>query len=93
MENKKSIIIRPYYTEASLKLAEKFNRYTFLVDKNANKIEIKKAIEERFKVDVVKVNTIRVKGKKRRVRGFEGKRPDYKKALVTVKEGQKIEFI
>ncbi|MCX7919471.1 MAG: 50S ribosomal protein L23 [bacterium] len=87
------IIIQPYQTEATTRLAESKNQYTFLVATTANKIEIKKAIEKQFKVNVVAVNTVKVKGKWRRVRGRLGKRPDYKKAIVTVKQGEKIEFI
>ncbi len=57
----KDIIIRPYQTEKSLELTEKFNQYTFIVNRNANKIQVRKAIEEAFKVKVVRVNTILVK--------------------------------
>jgi large subunit ribosomal protein L23 len=89
----KDIIIRPYQTEKSLELTEKFNQYTFIVNRNANKIQVRKAIEEAFKVKVVRVNTILVKGKPRRVRGRIGKTQDYKKAFVTLKKGEKIEFV
>ncbi len=89
----KDIIIRPYQTEKSLELTEKFNQYTFIVNRNANKIQVRKAIEEAFKVKVVRVNTILVKGKPRRVRGRVGKTQDYKKAFVTLKKGEKIEFV
>ena len=65
----KEIIIRPYQTESSTQLAEKTNQYTFIVSLAANKIEIKKAVEKQFKVKVVAINTIVVKGKWRRVRG------------------------
>ena len=64
------------------------NKYLFSVDLGANKIEIKKAIEEIYDVKVSKVNTLRVPGKKRRVRYKEGKTPDWKKAIVTLKEGK-----
>ena len=87
------IIVRPYQTEASTQLAEKSNQYTFIVSLTANKIEIKKAVEKQFKVKVVAVNTITVKGKWRRVRGKLGKKTDIKKAIITVKSGDKIEFI
>jgi large subunit ribosomal protein L23 len=89
----KEIIIRPYQTEASTRIADKSNQYTFIVSPKANKIEIKKAIEKQFKVKVVAVNTIMVKGKWRRVRGKLGKKVDIKKAIITVKPGDKIEFI
>ena len=87
------IIIKPHQTEASLSLAEKNNQYVFIVHPLANKIEIRKAVEEMFKVSVLRVNTLNVKGKSRRVRGRIGKDPSYKKAIVTVKKGEKIEFI
>jgi large subunit ribosomal protein L23 len=87
------IIIRPYQTERSLELKEKNNQYTFIVNPKANKIEITKAIESAFKVNVLKVNTVVVKGKTRRVRGRVGKDPNYKKAIVTLKKGDKIEFV
>ena len=86
------IIIRPYQTESSTRLADTKNQYTFIVATTANKLAIKKAVEKQFKVTVVAVNTVKVKGKWRRVRGRLGKKPDYKKAIVTVKTGDKIEF-
>jgi large subunit ribosomal protein L23 len=89
----KEIIVRPYQTESSAQLAEKRNQYTFIVSLAANKIEIKKAIEKQFKVKVIAINTIVVKGKWRRVRGKLGQKVDVKKAIVTVKSGDKIEFI
>ena len=87
------VIIKPYQTEATLGLTEKKNQYTFIVRNKANKIEIRKAVEAMFKVNVLKVNTINVKGKVRRIRGRIGKEADYKKAIVIVKKGEKIEFI
>lgn len=89
----REIIIRPYQTEATTTLADKKNQYTFIVTPHANKIEIKKAIEKQFKVKVTAVNTVTVKGKWRRVRGKLGKKSDIKKAIVTVKPGDKIEYI
>ena len=67
------------------------NKYVFLVDMTANKIEIKKAVEEIYKVKVNDVNTLMIRGKKRRLRYKEGMTPDRKKAVVTLKEGQKID--
>jgi len=64
------------------------NKYLFSVDLKANKIEIKKAVEEIYGVKVAKLNTLKVPGKKRRVRYKEGKTPDWKKAIVTLKEGK-----
>ena len=69
------------------------NRYGFIVAKNASKGEIKTAVEKIFNVTVVKINTISVTGKTHRMGRFEGKRPDYKKAFVTLKEGDKIEVV
>jgi len=65
-------------------------KYVFKVDKNANKPEIKKAVEELFGVKVEKVNIINVKGKTKVFRGIKGKRPSYKKAIVTLKEGYSL---
>lgn len=67
------------------------NKYLFWVDLKANKIEIRKAIESIYKVKVAKVNTMMVRGKKKRVRYKEGKTSDWKKAIVTLNPGEKIE--
>ena len=67
------------------------NKYLFWVDKRANKIQIKKAVEEIYKVKVASVNTTMQRGKLRRVRYVQGKSADWKKAVVTLKEGSKIE--
>jgi len=72
-------------------IAEPLGKYLFLVDKTSNKIEIKKAVEFIYKVKVNTVNTMISRGKMRRVRYQVGKSPDSKKAVVTLKEGQKIE--
>lgn len=90
MKSPRDIVIKPVVTEKSYSLAGQ-NKYTFVVDPKANKVEIKKAIEDLFKVKVLKVNTLNVKGKPRRVRGRAGFRPDYKKAVVTLRPGDKIE--
>jgi len=86
------ILIRPLVTEKSVNLAQKENKYSFYVDKRANKIEIKKAVEELFKVKVLDVNTAIVKGKKKRVGRFTGLTPERKKAIVTLRPGDKIEI-
>lgn len=87
-----NIIKRPIITEKSMdQIANK--KYTFEVDINANKTQIKKAIEEIFNVKVQKVNTMRVKGKVKRLGRYEGKRADWKKAIVTLTPDSKaIEF-
>ena len=88
----RDIIIAPVVTEKSVTLmADK--KYTFKVDKNANKIQIANAVEEIFGVKVAKVNTISMKGAKRRMGRFEGYRSDWKKAIVTLTADSKtIEF-
>ena len=80
-------------TEKGTKQSSSFNRYTVIADKRANKIQIRKAVEELFKVKVLRVNTMNVRGKLRRQRtAAEGWTPSWKKALVTLKEGDKIEL-
>lgn len=85
-----SLILKPLLTERSAWLKDVRNQYTFAVTLDANKGEIKRAIEAMFKVKVEKVRTMTVPGKSRRMGRFEGKRADTKKAIVTLKEGQKI---
>ena len=68
------------------------NKYIFWVAKDANKIEIKKAVRDIYKVTPTKVNVISVKGKKKRLRSHEGRTSDWKKALVTLKSGDKIDI-
>jgi len=85
------IIKAPIITEQSMKLIDAENKYTFKVDKKANKIEIKNAIEKIFKVHVIKVNTINVLPKAKKVGKYEGFKPAYKKAIVLLPEGQKID--
>jgi len=78
-------------TEKGTKQAEKFNQYTIVADPRANKTQIRQAVQELFKVKVVKVNTLNVRGKFRRQRTAQaGKAPNWKKAIVTLKEGDKI---
>ena len=78
-------------TEKGTRQGEKYNQYTVVADRRANKYEIKKAVEELFKVKVAKVNTLNVRGKARRQRTHQaGRDPDWKKAIVTLKEGDKI---
>ena len=84
------IIKRPIITEQSMADTE-MKRYTFEVAKNANKIEIAKAVEEIFGVKVVRVNTLTVKPKTKRVRYVAGKTRSWKKAIVTLAEGDTIE--
>ena len=86
------IIIKPIITEKAMS-GMAMKKYTFKVAKNANKIEIAKAIEEIFKVTVSKVNTVSVRGRLRRQGKYQGYTQSWKKAIVTLKEGSKgIEF-
>ena len=88
---KSDIIYSPVITEKSM--AERQNGvYTFKVAKDATKTEIKKAIEDAFKVSVEKVNTLNTKAKRRRVGRYVGKTKTYKKAIVTLSEGSSIEL-
>ncbi len=86
-------IVAPHITEKATLLGEKENQYIFKVVKDANKTEIKKAIEELYKVKVEKVRIIKVPKKKRKRGRTEGWRKGYKKAIVKIKEGQKIEIL
>lgn len=85
-------IRKPRLTEKTVQQKEACNQVTFLVDPGANKTEIKKAVEALFKVKVEGVNTINVLGKIKRMGRFSGKRRDFKKAIVTLKAGDKIEY-
>ncbi len=91
MVNPRDIVKKPVVTEKSMSLLEE-NKYTFIVDPRANKIEIRKAVEELFNVKVDKVRTMRVKGKLKRVRNRWGRTPEVKKAIVTLKAGNKIQL-
>lgn len=86
------IIIRPIITEKTMKIMAE-SKYTFVVHKNCNKIQIKNAVEQIFGVDVEKVFTMNYMGKKKRVKIYQGKRADFKKAVVKLKKDSKsIEF-
>ncbi|MEG0376829.1 MAG: 50S ribosomal protein L23 [Raoultibacter sp.] len=91
MKDPREIIIRPIITEHSYDMMAA-NTYTFEVSKEANKVEISQAIEAIFDVKVVKVNTLNVKAKPKRVRYQLGKTRTWKKAMVTIKEGETIEL-
>lgn len=85
------IILAPVITEKATLLSE-HNQVAFRVAMTATKPQIRKAIEELFKVKVTGVNTLKVKGKTKRFRGRMGRRSDYKKAIVTLAEGQSIDY-
>ena len=85
------ILIKPIVTEKMTVQGEKLNRYAFEVDREANKIEIKAAVEALFKVKVTKVNTLISKGKTKVFKGTKAFRSDTKKAIVTLEDGQTID--
>ena len=84
-------IISPNVTEKATSLSE-YNKIVFKVNKGANKNSIKKSIEKIFKVKVVKINTINLKGKTKMVKNKKAYKPSYKKAIVTLKKGQSIDL-
>ena len=92
MRNSYEVLIGPMLTEKGTLMKETDNKVLFRVAKHANKIEIKKAVEEIFKVKVDCVRTINCRGKKKRMGKFEGKRPDWKKAIVKLMPGERIVF-
>lgn len=87
----RDVIIRPVVTEKSTRLMEE-NQYTFEVALSASKTQIRDAIEKIFKVKVTDVSTMRLEGKLKRQGRFEGRRPERKKAVVTLAEGDRIEI-
>ncbi len=91
MKSPRDVIIRPVVSEKSYAGLEQ-NRYTFLVNKGANKTEIKEAVQTIWNVQVTSVNTQNRKGKVKRRRYVKGKRPDQKRAIVTLAEGDAIEI-
>ena len=91
MKDPREVIIRPVITEHSYDMMEK-NTYTFEVAKDSNKIEIAQAITAIFNVKVTKVNTLNVKPKPKQRRGIQGKTRTWKKAMVTLAPGDKIEI-
>jgi large subunit ribosomal protein L23 len=92
MINSRKIIRKPLVSEKSTNMRLNENKYVFRVDKNANKVEIKRAIEELFKVKVEDVTTMIRYGKPKRLGRYEGRRPDWKKAIVKLKKGETIGF-
>ena len=91
MKHYSDIIIAPVITEKSMANRQN-NVYTFKVSKDATKTDIKKAIEEAFKVSVKSVNTLNTKSKRRRVGRYSGRTKTYKKAIVTLESGSSIEI-
>jgi large subunit ribosomal protein L23 len=86
------VLKRPVLTEKSNYQADALHRYTFEVDRRANKHQVREAVEHIFDVTVVDVNMMTVRGKQRRLGRYSGRTPDWKKAIVTVAPGQSIRF-
>jgi large subunit ribosomal protein L23 len=91
-----SVILKPIITEKMTQMGEKLHRYGFMVDKNANKLQIKKAIKDVYGVEVAEVNTMNFQGKKKTKyskSGFiSGRSSAYKKAIITLAKGETIDF-
>lgn len=92
MPNLHDVIVRPVVTEKSHQLLDRLSAYTFVVAKDANKIEIARAVEKQFNVKVKDVRTMRYAGKQKRVGARTGRKPSWKKAVVTLVEGDAIEL-
>lgn len=86
------VLIQPLLTEKITSLREETNTVGFMVHPQANRIQIKQAVETLLKVKVERVNVLNVRGKVKRLGRFSGKRPDWKKAFVTLKKGEKLEL-
>ncbi len=91
MKDIHDVIVRPVISEKSYEMIDE-NKYTFIVDRNANKTHIKQAVEKIFDVKVLSVNTMNRRGKVKRRGLIVGKRPDTKRAIVTVAQGDRIEL-
>jgi large subunit ribosomal protein L23 len=92
MKDLYQVIKKPLITEKANILKEKENKIAFVVDRGANKAEIKEAVERLLKVKVRKIHVSNMKGKPRRLGRTIGKRPDWKKAVVTLRPGDRIDF-
>lgn len=93
MKNHQQILRRPVITERANTLQETQRKYVFEVRGDANKIDIRRAVESIFHVDVTAVNTVAVHGKVKRMGRFAGRRSDWKKAVVTLADGHSIDFL
>ena len=93
---KKTVLIKPLITEKSEGLTDNLGQYSFIVDKNANKVEIRKAVERMYSVNVASVNTAIMPGKSKsrntRSGVIKGRVSSYKKAMITLAEGEEIDF-
>lgn len=86
------VLVQPLLTEKITAMRESANKVGFLVNRDANRIEVKRAVEAALNVKVAKVNILNIMGKTKRLGRFSGKRSDWKKAIVTLKEGEKLEL-
>ena len=91
MNNLYNTVIAPIITEKATKISEK-NQYVFKVKIDSNKKEIKKAIEQLFKVKIKKIKTIKIKGKNKIFKGTKGRRSDYKKAIICLNKGENLDY-
>jgi len=92
MRNINEVIVRPLVTEKSHDMLDRLGAYTFVVAKEANKIEIAQAVEKQFNVKVSDVRTMRYAGKAKRMGKYAGRKASWKKAVVTLAEGDSIEL-
>jgi large subunit ribosomal protein L23 len=92
MKEMHQIIKRPLITEKSTRMKETENQIAFVVDPRANKVQIRQAVEKLFRVKVKAVRTMNLAGKRKRMGRFWGWKSDWKKAIVTLREGDRIEF-
>jgi large subunit ribosomal protein L23 len=92
MRDPRKIIQMPLVSEKSTNLRAQENKYVFRVNRGANKLQIRRAVEELFKVKVEEVTTMMMHGRPKRLGRFEGSRPDWKKAIVKLKKGEVIEL-
>jgi large subunit ribosomal protein L23 len=90
--NQRDILLRPVISEKSYGLQDEFNKYTFIVAPHANKTQVRQAVEAIFNVKVTGVNTLNRPGKRRRTRAGWGKRPDTKRAIVSLAAGERIDI-
>lgn len=89
----RELLIAPVITEKGTVLQEKDNQYLFRVSSRANKIQVREAVEKIFKVTVTSVRTVTVHGKMRRMGRTQGRKPSWKKAIVTLKSGETIDLV
>lgn len=93
MRDPRTVLLRPLFTEKSMARKETLNAVTFQVARDANKVEIRQAVEQVFNVKVATVRTSNCEGKWKRMGRYEGQRADWKKAVVTLRPGHKIELV